>query len=172
MKLRHSAFLFCCIHLAGCGSAVLVVRNPVPDAPSFTVLPSGYSNAEINFAGDIEREIVRTGLRVVERPPFKFLDSDARITEYGHSESVSSPVKLTDMVAMFPDCSSDYIVTTSANNSRVRIIKKQDRSVVATFKAQADQGTLADQVYPALVAAGFTKTGYDETACKIGPRKR
>lgn len=173
--------------IAGCsGPQVFVNRNPLKDTPSFTVIPAAYGIEEINFAAKVELGIARTYLKVIERPAFKFMDTDETRTDsessstavYGghaHAEgtSISRPVKITDTVAMYQNTKADYIVNTYWSSRRVRIIKNDDGTLISTLLLPSDDSNaIGNTMYTALTAAGFLKDGYDEARCTIETRSR
>lgn len=172
--MKKTFAILALLSISGCGTMVFVNRNPVKDAPSFTVIPAAYNDYELNYAAAVESEIARTQLKIIERPPFKFMDTDATRTDSAAAggsgvavgTSVSRPVKMTDTVAMYEDTKADYIVNTYYSSDRIRIIKKSDATLVATLQAPANNPeSISKQVYAALGAAGFIKGGYDETRC-------
>lgn len=169
----------------------MVIHETKADTPSFTVIPAmvipanilgaykviDTSNEDMEFAARIELEISSLGLKVYERPSFKFLETTS--TSQGASEqrgkedsSAQSKATTIDFVAMYPDATSDFIVVTYRSSGRIRIIRKQDKSLIATFVADdgSGPGALTNQVYWALAYAGLIKDA-SFSSCKLMERK-
>ena len=169
----------------------MVIHEIKANAPSFTVIPAmvipanilgaykviDTSNEDMEFAARIEREIASFGLKVYERPSFKFLETtstsqsapDLRGKEDSSAQSKAITI---DFVAMYPDAASDFVVVTYRSSGRIRIIRKQDKSLVATFSVNINNGSdeVANQVYSALAYAGLIKD-VSFSSCKLLERK-
>ena len=178
---------------AGCAPTFSVVR-PVTDQPaSFAVIPSAASSDEGDFAAFVEKALLRLGLRVVERPAFRFMDSGTTRTDSmssaaasnvggsvvvgeGQSKSVTRPVGLIDVVSMYDDSRADYIVVTYVGPirapARVRIIRRQDKSIFGSIDFEPDSSMNVEGVgklYSAFVAGGILKGKGEEMRCSSVP---
>jgi hypothetical protein len=188
-NLRMTSLLFTVVLFAGCaGDKVMVIRETKSDTASFTVIPAmvipanllgaykviDTSNEDMEFAARIEREIAGFGLKVYERPPFRFLETtstsqsapDQRGKEDSSAQSKATTI---DFVSMYPDATSDFIVVTYRSSGRVRIIRKQDKSLVATFTVDIDNNQpeeTTNRIYSALVYAGLVKKA-QFSSCKL-----
>ena len=133
------------------------------------------SNEDMEFAARIEREIASLGLKVYERPSFKFLEttSTSQSADRGKEDAAEKSKATTiDFVSMYPDAASDFVVVTYRSSGRIRIIKKQDKSLIATFVAanDTDPGAIGNQIYSALAYAGLIKD-VEFSSCKMMVRK-
>jgi hypothetical protein len=158
--------------LAGCVSGpVVVVAGDRASSPVFTVLPHDASNAEAEFANQVELVVTRAGLSVIERPPFAPVTLDAERTVGRSGETITAPVRFADPVALYDMTSASYVVTTSASDHMVRIVERQSRALVASFAAdptEQGEGRMFDaRIYSALVHAGFVKARVRETQCQV-----
>ncbi|MCX5795311.1 MAG: hypothetical protein NTY77_07455 [Elusimicrobia bacterium] len=172
--------------MAGCAPAPFIVVDQSASTASFTVIPA---DEDTDFSRGIEREILHLGLRVVERPPLRFLDSGTNRTETrsagvvglsesgvgvsgGHALSITRPSGLIDFVAMYPDASADYIVVTYSDSRELRIIRKKDLSLVGSGVVSARYDTLQRFVASVLANAGLVSDKYFVKQCKDAVRIR
>ena len=178
---------------AGCAQTFSVVR-PVTEIPSsFVVIPSEASADESDFAASVEKVLLRLGLKVVERPVFKFTDSGITRTDSsgssaaayvgggvavgsGESKSLTRPAGLIDVVSMYDDTKADFIIVTYVGPikapARVRFIRRQDKSVFGSVDFWPDESMLRDgakKLYSALVAGGILKGKGEEMRCTSVP---
>lgn len=133
------------VSIAGCTPVPFIVVEQTAPSPSFTVIPY---DGDSNFSRRVEREILGLNFKVVERPELKYLPTDAHKTEgsgmsygsnYGRAalnesvaESVTAPFYKVDIIAMYPEAKSDYIVVVYSGSEEIRILKKADLSLVAS----------------------------------------
>ncbi|MDE2491788.1 MAG: hypothetical protein KGM24_13160 [Elusimicrobia bacterium] len=164
--------------LAGCSSITVVNNDNHPNVSSFTVIPNltipenalGSSHlfdtteADTDFSNFVERVIMSFGLRVIERPPFKFLQT----TSSDKSPNVgTTSARTMDVVAMENDTKADYIVITYEKDNSVRIIRRSDRTLMASFSLDTNPETAQSQVHSALVAANLLKDKWTVSSCRI-----
>ena len=178
---------------------IIVVRGEVDPKRTFSVIPSGYLDYEIEYAGSIEQELVRAGLQLLERPPIKFMVSDSAITNsssFGAAStngktaigasvgsSITQPGKIVDVVSMYPDSKATHIVVTYAAAQRVRIIEKASGAVIANIdlhscsnKPAPPNSNLEDRscetaLLSSLAYANLISFNIDEKQCAFVNRK-
>lgn len=145
MKINLGVLLMVVGFLTGCASAPFIVVEQVPSAPSFTIIPY---DGDTDFSRQIERDILLLTSKVVERPELKYISTDARRTEsstvgasraYGDGaigassgESVTASLYKIDVVAMYPEAKSDYIVVTYSKSKEIRVLQKDGLKLVAS----------------------------------------
>ncbi len=167
--------------LTACGNEVLVVHDNNTPGASFTVIPYvtisdnalGASKEwfrddrkDVAFASAIEHELSLYGLKILERPAFKFQETTAQGGQ--GQETSSTKTRMLDVVAMYADTPADYIVVTYADDQRVRIIKKSDRSLVASFQLTNDHQENVSTVHSALIASNLIKGSWTVSKCTVG----
>lgn len=178
-----SAFLLpALLLLMGCSvKPFIIVQQPAAN-PSFTVIAA---DGEKGFPDKIEREIIRLGLKVVERPPYKFSETGLTKTDSSgvavgnayvaaaSGQSITKSICAVDIVAMYPDCKSDYIVAVSGASRQIRIIKKEDSTVIAsgTIPENFDGDSIPSFILSTFSHAGFVKEQTKETVCEEVSRK-
>lgn len=168
--------------LSACSPRPFILVEQTATAPSFTVIPEDGKE----FADKIERGILGAGLKVIARPPYRYMETGATTTDSaalavgnqhvaamsGHS--ITKSLCGIDIVAMYPDCKADYIVVTSEYLRQMRIIKKEDLSVIASgiVPSSSDSEDISNRVFSILVNAGFVKEAIKERECAEVERKQ
>ena len=163
MLMRLPNFLsIIAILTAGCASLpnVVIIRDKQQPNSTFTIIPMSNREDERFFAARVERVVMRAELRVLERPPFKYMElkSDAS-SKHADVKRFEATV---DVVAMYQDTTADFIVVTDAGNGSFRIIKQSDTSIVSSGRLM--DLSLEDTFFNALAHARFLETTA-ETRC-------
>lgn len=127
--------IFLLLILASCGSKEYIVLRDVPENPSFTVIPADNYLSEVSFANRIERYLISAGVKVIQRPGMKHIQ-----TEQSKAERQSSALSaeeagkvLTETYFMREPTSADYIVLTYRHSLQVRIIKNKTQEVLTVL---------------------------------------
>lgn len=172
------------LFLGACaGPGMIVVQSPPTGESSFTVIPALYSTDEIKFAGQVESQLIKF-VRIIERPPFKFMKSDqqppqaatAGATNLAVGVSVLEATGIIDVVSMYPDSKAAYIVTSYSSTRRIRIVERATNTVVAAIDIPGednsnDPAAFENRIYSGLVYAKILPTGFTEKNCKIVNRR-
>ncbi len=165
MNLKVFIFLtpVVALFLSACaGPTMVVVQSPPTGDSTFTVIPAAYNADEINFAAKVESQLIKF-VHLLERPPFKFMKSDQQLTQssavggsgWAAGASISEPVKVTDVVAMYSDSKAAYIVTSYASTRRIRIVDRASNAVVGVIDIPEDNSNepvaFENRIYSGLV---------------------
>lgn len=176
--------LICISSLAACATtpgSVVVVQLPPSPTRTIVIIPAAYNNDELDFAARVESVFIKARIPVIERPTFKFMSTDKlQTTSESNSvavggnnwvrgrtsgNSVSEPLKIMDVVAMYPDTKATHIAVTYASGKRIRIIEKSTDGVIATLELKDNQ-TLVSLIYSALIQTGLVPGTYEAKLCQ------
>lgn len=162
--------------VAGCAPRLVVVRHDA-QSPIVAVLPSDHTTDEAAFAEYVEGEVAAFGVRIVERPPFRFANTTPRMSAESSSsgggllgfasqgKAASTPI--TDVVSMYEDAAADYLFITHSQNRNVRMIRKKDKTLVGSLRlGKGNKG--AAMLRHALVRSGMvTNPKYTADYCDV-----
>lgn len=109
--------------LSGChpGPSFVVSRD-VPSTPTFVVVPMTLTIDDIEFAGLVESYLISAGLRTVDVPATRkaVATDNERSFQLKQDEVIGS-------------VASDYILWTEEDARRVKIVRRTDGEVLASF---------------------------------------
>lgn len=133
--------------VAGCFTNTAFVQvQPVPDAPSFTVLPANDVLDEVQFARRIEAALVSAGVIVLSPPPSAivhkgtFTGNASGQVEAGAGRADAAAGWKTAQFVEYDGLESDYVVTTVYDGNgggQIRISLRESQQVLTVFHARA-----------------------------------
>ena len=179
MRVTATFALTTALLLSACsGTRMIVVESPPTGDVTITVIPGSYTKDEIDFAAAVESRLLPY-VHILERPPFRFMNTDQQRTDSGAvgghgwaaGTSVTEPIKVTDVVAMYPDSKATYVVTSYADDRRIRIVERASNTLVAAIRIPSEQTNDPDdfgnRIYSALGYAKIIQKGFAEKDCRV-----
>jgi len=138
---KYKIFVTCLvIFLSGCSSIerIVVVSRDVPQKPSFVVNPASSYPDEIEFANKIEAALIGLGIKVISPPTVKEV-----VTTKGAAQTVpkdesnlqaAAGTSTTEKYFAYDDTDADYVIFTYAFDNRIKIIRRTDKEIIASYK--------------------------------------
>lgn len=136
MKIITFTFLSAFL-LFGCSTeTVFVVLREVPTNPSFVVMPVNDYLYQVEFANRIESYIVACGVKVVNRPAPKEIESTKQATQLGaqSTQVAGAQATLTERYFAFDETDANYIVYTYADTKQIKIVRKETKEILSVFE--------------------------------------
>ena len=128
--------IFLILILTSCGTKEYIVLRDVPENPTFTVIPADNYLSEVAFANRIERYLISAGVKVVQRPGMKHIQteqSEAERQSKSDSSTEAAGKVLTETYFMREPTAADYIVLTYRHSLQIRIIKNKTQEVLTVL---------------------------------------
>jgi len=150
--MKISTVLIICLVL-GCAKIThFVVLRDAPLNPIFTVIPYNNFYEQVNYANKIEESLIELGVKIVTRPTVKEIIKRQK-TEAGQKVVDVNELLMSGKTAeaiviesyfSYDEFNADYIIFSDVLSKRVKIIKKDTREILATFKIEV--GTTSTEI--------------------------
>lgn len=123
--------------LTGCYTytqTTFVVQRNVPQNPTFTVYPANHSFSEVTFANAIESYLIGSGVKVVQRPALKSVQTEEIKTK---DKRTSEPaiegkgIAVTKTFWAYEPTDADYYIETNSISGQMRVVKTQTQEVLS-----------------------------------------
>lgn len=161
------ALTFSSLFLASCApSPVFVVMRDVPVNPSFVVIPITDYRYEVEYANEIEAFLLTCGLKVIDRPIQKSVESKQTNSEGAGKLSNNSDAITADGAVggyervekyyALGSTKADYILQTNANRQSIKVIKKDTEEVLASFYVYSVNTQTESTLKTAMVNLGLS----------------
>ncbi len=117
-------------------------RDDVRERPIFTFIPANNYSKEVSFSNYSERLFFEFGVKIVHRPGLKKVEkSNVDLTNITKQKQgittevgqVQSGQNIKEFYYEYEKTDADYFVTTYSKSGQVRLVRKNDNSVVSIF---------------------------------------
>lgn len=135
--MKNISLCFFLLILTGCYThheTTFVVQRDTPQNPSFTVLPANHSYAQVEFANTIESCLIAAGVKVIQRPATKSVQTEEIKTK---NKTTSEPamegkgIAVTQTFRAYEKTNADYYIETNAIAQQMRVVKTDTQEVLA-----------------------------------------
>ena len=139
----RNLLLFIVLAFTGCHTAIVketnfVVHRDVPQNPSFVVIPSNYSNQEIEFANEIEELLLSYGISILARPTIKEVTTHkgaiAGKSEISSDDISGASESIAERFYSLGEIESEYILYANLGDKRIKIIHAATREILSSFR--------------------------------------
>jgi len=134
--LKQFSILILALIISSCANTTsFVVLRDVPNNPSLTVLPANDYLSEVVFATNIESYIIQSGIRVLQRPGSKEVQTTKTVSQAGGQTNLAaeSGATLTERYYSLDESKADYLIYTYASSRQIKIVKKETSEILSTF---------------------------------------
>ena len=132
-----NTFLCLLLILTGCYTihqTTFIVQRDVPQNPTFTVMPANNSFSEVTFAHTIESCLIGAGVKVVQRPATKTVQTEEVKTK---NKPTSEPalegkgIAVTETFWAYEPTDADYYIQTYSASGQMKVVKTETQEVLA-----------------------------------------
>lgn len=130
-------FLCLLLILTGCYTihqTTFIVQRDVPQNPTFTVIPANYTFSEVTFAQTIEGCLIGAGVKVVQRPATKSVQTEEVKTKNKPTPEPAlegKGIAVTESFWAYEPTDADYYIQTYSVSRQMKIVKTETQEVLA-----------------------------------------